>query len=122
MEFSERNGHSKKELISLINQTVATALDIIASIDETTLLKVRPVQTYSFSGVQVLIHATEHFSYHTGQIAFWTKYLTNKDLGFYAHQDLNRKDRWDAWNPYSSSSHKNQLPMASKEEWSALDL
>ena len=93
MEFSERNGHSKKELISLINQTVAAALDIIASIDETTLLKVRPVQTYSFSGVQVLIHATEHFSYHTGQIAFWTKYLTNKDLGFYAHQDLNRKDR-----------------------------
>ena len=122
MEFSERNGHSKKELISLINQTVAAALDIIVSIDETTFLKVRPVQTYSFSGVQVLIHATEHFSYHTGQIAFWTKYLTNKDLGFYAHQDLNRKDRWDAWNPYSSSSHKNQLPMASKEEWSALDL
>jgi uncharacterized damage-inducible protein DinB len=93
LEFSERNVHSKKELISLINQTVAAALNIIASVDETALLKVRPVQTYSFSGVQVLIHATEHFSYHTGQIAFWTKYLTNKDLGFYTHQDLNRKDR-----------------------------
>ena len=93
LEFSERNVHSKKELISLINQTVAAALNIIASVAETALLKVLPVPTYSFSGVQVLIHATEHFSYHTGQIAFWTKYLTNKDLGFYAHQDLNRKDR-----------------------------
>ena len=93
LEFSERNGYSKKELPSLINQTVTAAVDVMASLDETTLLKVRPVQTYSFSGVQVLIHATEHFSYHTGQIAFRTKQLTNKDLGFYAHQDLNRKDR-----------------------------
>ena len=58
LEFSERNVHSKKELISLINQTVAAALNIIASVDETALLKVRPVQTYSISVVQVLIHAT----------------------------------------------------------------
>ena len=91
--FSERSGYSKKELISLINQKVADAIKIIASLDEKALLKVRPVQTYSFSGIQILIHATEHFSYHTGQIAFWTKYLTNKDLEFYANQNLNQKDR-----------------------------
>jgi|TARA_B110000046_G_scaffold59043_1_gene66216 uncharacterized damage-inducible protein DinB len=93
LEFSERSGYSKKELISLINQKVADAIKIIASLDEKALLKVRPVQTYSFSGIQILIHATEHFSYHTGQIAFWTKYLTNKDLEFYANQNLNQKDR-----------------------------
>tara|TARA_X000001036_G_scaffold35427_1_gene28786 strand:- start:631 stop:1137 length:507 start_codon:yes stop_codon:yes gene_type:complete len=93
LEFSKRKGYSKKELINLINQKIVDAIKVIASLDEKTLLRIRPVQTYSFSGIQVLIHATEHFSYHTGQIVFWTKYLTNKDLGFYANQNLNRKDR-----------------------------
>ena len=89
LEFSKRNGYSKKELITLINQKIVDAIKVIVHLDEKALLTVRPVQTYSFSGIQVLIHATEHFSYHTGQIAFWTKYLTNKDLGFYANQNLN---------------------------------
>ena len=93
MTFIPQESYSKKELINLINQKIVDAIKVIASLDEKTLLRIRPVQTYSFSGIQVLIHATEHFSYHTGQIVFWTKYLTNKDLGFYANQNLNRKDR-----------------------------
>jgi uncharacterized damage-inducible protein DinB len=38
------------------------------------------------------IHVVEHYSYHTGQIAFWTKLLRDKDLGFYAGVDLNVKN------------------------------
>ena len=39
-----------------------------------------------------LLHAVEHYSYHTGQIAFWTKQLKNTDLGFYDGMDLNIKN------------------------------
>jgi hypothetical protein len=34
----------------------------------------------------------EHYSYHTGQIAFWVKLLKSKDLGFYAGINLNAKN------------------------------
>ena len=53
------------------------------------LLKIRKVQVYKLSGIGCLIHAVEHFSYHTGQIALLTKNITNMDLGFYDGIDLN---------------------------------
>jgi uncharacterized damage-inducible protein DinB len=39
----------------------------------------------------IIIHVTEHLSYHTGQIAYWTKILKDDDLGFYAGVDLDVK-------------------------------
>jgi uncharacterized damage-inducible protein DinB len=40
----------------------------------------------------VVLHVVEHFSYHTGQIAFWVKQLTDHQLGFYANVDLNQQN------------------------------
>ena len=48
------------------------------------LLQRRPVQTFEETGISILIHVTEHFSYHTGQVAYITKMLTDKSLEFYA--------------------------------------
>ena len=39
-----------------------------------------------------MLHVVELYSYHTGQIALWTKMLTEKDLGFYEDFDLNQKN------------------------------
>lgn len=47
------------------------------------------MQGYTFSGIGIVTHVVEHYSYHTGQIALWTKILKNKDLGFYNGIDLN---------------------------------
>jgi uncharacterized damage-inducible protein DinB len=41
------------------------------------------VQTFQETGMTILIHVTEHFSYHTGQIAWITKMLTAESLDFY---------------------------------------
>jgi uncharacterized damage-inducible protein DinB len=49
------------------------------------------VQVYELTGVGIIIHVTEHLSYHTGQIATLTKLLLEKDLGFYAGLNLNQK-------------------------------
>jgi uncharacterized damage-inducible protein DinB len=57
---------------------------IIVSVPETELLRLRPVQTFDETGLSILIHVTEHFSYHTGQIAYITKMLQDKPLDFYA--------------------------------------
>ena len=64
----------------------------IRNLSEEDLLKVRSVQGFEHSGTGIIIHVVEHYSYHTGQIAFWTKLLKDKDLGFYAGHDLNKKN------------------------------
>ena len=46
------------------------------------------ISVYQHTILTMLVHVTEHFSYHTGQIAWITKMLTDEDLGFYAGEDL----------------------------------
>ena len=91
LEFSTEGGFSKKELLEKINQVVLDAVEIINNCNEAQLLKIRKVQGFELSGIGIIIHVAEHLSYHTGQIAFWTKYLKDQDLGFYADFDLNIK-------------------------------
>ena len=91
-EFSANGGYSKKELVEKLVTTVNEAKNIIQNIRSEELLRKRHVQGYFYSGLGIIIHVTEHYSYHTGQIIFWTKLLRNKDLGFYTGVDLNVKN------------------------------
>lgn len=93
IEFSTSKSASKAEVIQTLETTVNEAKRVIfdATIDQ--LLETRSVQGFSFSGIGVIIHAVEHYSYHTGQIAFWVKQLKNKDLGFYDGIDLKIKNK-----------------------------
>jgi uncharacterized damage-inducible protein DinB len=91
-EFSAGGGMGKHALLARLEDTVSDAVKIIGKLDEEQLLRVRSVQGFTLSGAGIVIHVTEHFSYHTGQIAFWTKGLKNKDLGFYAGVDLNARN------------------------------
>jgi uncharacterized damage-inducible protein DinB len=90
-EFAARGGYAKAELEAMLEQTVREACDIIQQADEDSLLRIRRVQGFQLSGIGIILHVVEHYSYHTGQLAFWVKYLRNTDLGFYAGFDLNAK-------------------------------
>ena len=91
-EFSVTDGLTKAELLKKLEDVVDTAKRVIFDAKPDQLVKVRSVQGFSFSGVGVIMHAVEHYSYHTGQIAFWVKQLKNNDLGFYDGMDLNKKN------------------------------
>ena len=88
-EFEARQGFSKEELLSKLKETVGKAITTFESASNEELLRTREVQGYTFSGVGVILHVVEHFSYHTGQIAFWVKLLKDSQLGFYDGVDLN---------------------------------
>ncbi|MFK7813479.1 MAG: DinB family protein [Maribacter sp.] len=92
-EFSTTIGLSKSDVFKKLEDTVDTAKRVIFDTNLDQLLKIRSVQGFSFSGVGVIMHAVEHYSYHTGQIAFWVKQLKNKDLGFYDGIDLKIKNK-----------------------------
>ena len=91
-EFETESGYSKKELLEKLTSTVNEAKRSFKTSEISNLLRRRKVQGFEFSGIGNVVHVVEHFSYHTGQIAFWTKILHAKDLGFYADFDLNIKN------------------------------
>ena len=88
-EFKIDKSISKTSLINILSNTIEESKKAINKLSVENLLKTRKVQVYTLSGIGCLIHAVEHFSYHTGQIALLTKNITNNDLGFYDGIDLN---------------------------------
>ncbi len=92
LEFSTKGGFTKEALLKKINQVIVESVEVIRNCDEEKLMKNYTVQGFNFSGIGIIIHVAEHLSYHTGQIAFWTKCIKDQDLGFYANLDLNIKN------------------------------
>ena len=92
LEFSERGILDKTGLLSKIKSTAEKAESIIKGLTEEQLLKNYEVQGFTLSGIAIIIHVVEHYSYHTGQITLLTKLLKDTDTGFYKNMDLNIKN------------------------------
>ncbi len=82
-EFDERRAIDKTELTRILTDTMDRIKPVISNLAEEQFLLRRRVQTFEETGLSILIHVTEHFSYHTGQIAYITKMLLARPLGFY---------------------------------------
>lgn len=91
-EFSATGGFTKNELMEMLLFTTTEAKRIIMRTSDDELMRIRAVQGFELTGIGIIIHVTEHYSYHTGQIALHTKLLKEKDLGFYAGINLNEKN------------------------------
>jgi uncharacterized damage-inducible protein DinB len=91
-EFSADGGYSKSQLAEKLFSTVEDAKNIIRNISVEDVLKKRKVQGTMVSGIAAIIHVAEHYSYHTGQVIFWTKLVKDIDLGFYSSANLNAKN------------------------------
>lgn len=92
IEFTANQTGNKAALLAQLNQTVDKAKRVIFDSDSKRFVKQRMVQGFTMSGLGTVLHAVEHYSYHTGQIAFWVKQLQNVDLGFYDGLDLRIKN------------------------------
>ena len=90
LEFSTEGGITKEALLTKLSETVNEVKTTFREIALSRLLAKKKVQGFEFSGIGNIVHVVEHFSYHTGQIAFWVKLLQNEQLGFYDGHDLNR--------------------------------
>jgi uncharacterized damage-inducible protein DinB len=92
-EFSAEGGYTKAELFEKLNTTVTDAASVIRNLKDEEMLNVRSVQGHDLSAIGIIVHVVEHYSYHTGQIIFWTKLIKDKDLGFYSNADLNKRNK-----------------------------
>lgn len=92
LEFSTLGGFSKEELIKKLNSVLNEAKTVMLSRSQEEWLSAYKVQGFTLSGIGIAVHVVEHYAYHTGQLAFWTKQLKEQDLGFYSGTDLNAKN------------------------------
>lgn len=93
LEFSVTHAYGANELNQQLRELLDEVKFVILGLKDEELIKTYSVQGFKLSGQGIILHVVEHLSYHTGQIAFWTKILSNKDLGFYKGIDLNTKNR-----------------------------
>jgi uncharacterized damage-inducible protein DinB len=90
-EFDATGPMPTAELLGRLEATLAEASRVLDALDPADLLRPRRVQGFTESGLCILVHVVEHFSYHTGQIAYMVKSRKNVDLGFYRGTDLNAR-------------------------------
>jgi len=83
LEFDEKGPIPRADLLSLLEQTALEIRPIIEQVQPDEFIQSRKVQVFEESVLAILIHVTEHFSYHTGQITWITKMLTEDQVGFY---------------------------------------
>ena len=89
LEFTSTENLTAEILFEKVEDVVLQAILTILKSNSKELLRQRKVQGFNLTGMGIILHVIEHFSYHTGQIAYYTKQLCNCDLKFYGDEDLN---------------------------------
>ncbi|RMG61781.1 MAG: DUF1572 domain-containing protein [Bacteroidetes bacterium] len=87
-EFDARGGWSRAELKA---QLASLAQDLDEALDQIpagALVREYAVQGFTESGIGILMHVVEHFSYHVGQVTYFTKAHLDVDTGYYAGENL----------------------------------
>ena len=82
-EFAARKGATAAELLARLGATLDAASAVLDRLTVEELLAPYEIQGYHVHGLDAVYQAIEHFGLHYGQIAYITKSLTGKDLGFY---------------------------------------
>lgn len=93
VEFSTGSGYSKSQLLNLLTELSLCMEKVVERLSAQDLILKKDVQCYHMSVTAILIHVIEHFSYHTGQIVYYTKEIKNVDLAFYGHMNLEEKGK-----------------------------
>lgn len=89
-EFAETGPITTEKLIRDLDSLVAEIDQALSRITPKKLIEKRKVQGFDETVLSMLVHVTEHFSYHTGQITYYTKSTLNVDTQYYGGVDLDK--------------------------------
>ncbi|MEZ4949393.1 MAG: DinB family protein [Saprospiraceae bacterium] len=90
-EFSETGPLPSQFLIEQLDDLQKDANAVLEEVSVENLLRPRTIQgVFHETGLSILVHVTEHFSYHVGQITYFTKVRKNTDLKYYGELDLGK--------------------------------
>lgn len=89
LEFEELGPIPVAELTRDMDSLMEEVALVINGIKPEDLITAKAVQGFQEQVTSILVHVIEHFSYHTGQITYFTKYRKNMDTNYYRGLDLN---------------------------------
>ena len=87
-EFSEKGPIATSILEQQLDDLQVKVNAALDRISADHLVEDRVVQGFDENVISILIHVTEHFSYHVGQITYYTKYIRDVDTAYYGGLDL----------------------------------
>jgi uncharacterized damage-inducible protein DinB len=79
-EFAERGPLAKSALLARLRSTLAETDEVLALLNEATLLERRQSSKGEVTVLWAVLHGVEHFAMHTGQIILLTKIRTAATL------------------------------------------
>ena len=82
-EFSADGSIPTDVLLHGLELAVLKTVSVLKMLPAEKMLTSYTIQGYTVTGAEAILHVTEHFGYHTGQIVYITKLRTGKDLHFY---------------------------------------
>lgn len=88
-EFIEQGGIERSEMLTHLDLVMNRAKTVISDLSPEQLVAVHTVQGFKETGLSIIMHVVEHFSYHVGQITYIVKSLKDIDTGYYSDKDLN---------------------------------
>jgi hypothetical protein len=90
-EFAAQDGFTSAELLARLGVTMDEGARVLDKLTEIELVAWYDIQGYHVSGLEAVYQVVEHFGLHYGQIAYISKSLSGRDLGFY--RELTRTGR-----------------------------
>ncbi len=87
-EFDERGPLPTHTLLARLDTVMQEVNEVLDNLPPDVLTKPVVIQGFQETGLSVLVHVVEHFSYHVGQITYFVKWRKNLDTGYYDGMDL----------------------------------
>ena len=91
-EFDERGPIPRAELIQKVRDVMGEIDEVLDRLKPEDLERPIVVQSFDETGLSILIHVVEHFSYHVGQMAYIVKARLDKQTNFYGGINLENND------------------------------
>ena len=91
-EFDERGPIPRAELIQKVRDVMGEIDEVLDRLKSEDLERPIVVQSFDETGLSILIHVVEHFSYHVGQMAYIVKARLDKQTNFYGGINLENND------------------------------
>ncbi|MDH3708878.1 MAG: DUF1572 domain-containing protein [Cyclobacteriaceae bacterium] len=92
-EFQEEGPLETPVLVQMLDDLSSEINQILNELDDVDLQRNQTIQGYQVTGVSILVHVVEHFSYHVGQVTYMVKSRKAVDMGYYQGKDLNQLNR-----------------------------
>jgi uncharacterized damage-inducible protein DinB len=92
-EFDEIGPFPTSILLRHLDELMEEVDKVLNRLTAEQLLLPVEIQGFMETGVSVLVHVIEHFSYHTGQITYYVKWRKNINTAYYAGINLDAVGR-----------------------------